>query len=192
MEWRDARSRVGEENARSSSGRARDVMGQVELSDHRGKELEDQRRSGESPDNLGDAVGHDLLPGEFSIYRQSQSHGWIGVASADRSRGVNGHGHGQSPRDADAPISVLVGAGVVERVHGGDRVAEGDDDEHGDCFGEKRAGELPGHEVLADCTDHGITRPVRWALVWAASALRAGPSTMAAAPGGASPCEPCA
>jgi hypothetical protein len=43
-------------------------------------------------------------------------------------RHVDGDGHRQPPSDAHTPISLSVGAGIIERVHACRVVAHADDD----------------------------------------------------------------
>jgi len=98
--------------------RAGEVIGEVEAIDNGGEEQADNARADECADGLRGTVREDLFPGEFSDRGPGPGsrRDWP-WPSAD-GRCVNGDGDRQTPRDADAPVGVLIRAGVVERIHG--------------------------------------------------------------------------
>ena len=141
---RNPHRRMREENSSRAAGRPRQVLHRVELVDHRPEEPVHDARAQQRAHRLRRAVGEHLLPREFAVERQRQSHCGIGMAAADRAGGVNGDGDRQAPCDAHAPVRVLVGAGIVEAVHRRHRVAEGDDDEQRHGFRDELPGILSG------------------------------------------------
>src|ERR1700686_3881926 len=169
---RDALARMREEPARGAAvAGARQVMHEVVVVDDRPEHQIDETRPEKCARYLGDDVWKHLVAREAAKQGQRERHGGIRVGARHRASDIDGERDRETPRNAYAPIGVLVGAWIVERVHRGRRVAEAQDDEGRHALRDQ----LPGpHTRLGDGTGAALEPHIGRGRLYSHS----GPSTM--------------